>query len=87
MGIPFAAGVLHENDLEYPTASALASAVITEKAFEPICQETYAKACEIMEQCNRVICCLKAFGTMNQKNCELMHHAASLGNITEYPDF
>ena len=35
-GIPFAAGVIHENDVEYNAAKSLASVLITEKAFEPI---------------------------------------------------
>ena len=34
--IPFAAGILFENDVEYPVATALASKVITAKAFYPM---------------------------------------------------
>ena len=32
-GIPFAAGILWENDLDYPSAKALAAEVVSEKAF------------------------------------------------------
>lgn len=67
-GIPFAAGILHENDVEYQVAEALAAEVIAEKAFEPIREETYQKAVEVMESCDEVICCLTEFGTMNEKN-------------------
>ena len=35
-GIPFAAGVIHENDMEYQTARVLAAEVIREAAFEPV---------------------------------------------------
>ena len=79
MGIPFAAGVLHENDLEYPAARALASVVITEKAFEPVSEEAVGKAASVMKQCREVICCTAYFGTMNQGNQRLREQAAALG--------
>lgn len=82
-GIPFAAGILHENDLEYPAAASLASVVIAEEAFEPIRQDAFEAARNIMEQCSRVICCTGHFGTMNQKNRELMELAASMGILSE----
>ena len=34
MGIPFAAGILHENDMDYPIAVALAAKVISEAPFD-----------------------------------------------------
>ena len=34
--IPFVAGILQKNDLEYPTARALAAEVVSQKAFYPI---------------------------------------------------
>lgn len=70
-GIAFAAGILHENDVEAPVAERLAVCVIAEKAFEPISEETFLKAAEQMKRCKRVICTLKTYGSMNQKNREL----------------
>lgn len=67
-GIAFAAGVLHENDVEYQVAKELASVVITEKAFEPISEEHFDRARQVMKRCEKVICCLTEFGTMNEKN-------------------
>lgn len=64
MGIPFAAGILHENDVDYPIARALASQVISEMPFEPIREETYDRAAEVLASCGQVICCLKEFGTL-----------------------
>ncbi len=72
-GIPFAAGVLHENDIEYPTAAALACMVVTEKAFEPVSPESIARAKEIIAKCREVICCTKHFGSMNALNRELIN--------------
>ena len=71
MGIPFAAGILHENDVDYPIARSLASQVISEMPFEPIREETYDRAAEVLASCGQVICCLKEFGTLNDKNRKL----------------
>ncbi|MDO4268267.1 MAG: ABC transporter ATP-binding protein [Eubacteriales bacterium] len=70
-GIPFAAGILHENDLDYPVAKALAAEVIEEQAYMPVREETYRRALAVMEGCGQVICSVKAFGPMNEKNREL----------------
>lgn len=78
-GIPFAAGVLHTNDVDYQVASALADKVISEQPFECISQNAYDQAAEIMKQCKEVICPLKDFGTMNARNRELLQLAEELG--------
>ncbi|MCI5619955.1 MAG: ABC transporter ATP-binding protein [Lachnospiraceae bacterium] len=55
-GIPFATGILFENDIDYPTAKALAAQVISVPAFSPISQETLSLAKEIRKNCGQVIC-------------------------------
>ncbi len=80
-GIPFAAGILNENDIEYPTARALAQTVVTEAAFEPISRETFDKAVEIMNACPRVICAVERFGTVNALNARLKDLAEHAGKI------
>ena len=77
-GIPFAAGVIHENDIEYPVAKSLAAELVTEKAFEPVSDESVQKALAIMEKCGEVICCLDSFGTMNIGNKRLFEAYKSL---------
>lgn len=84
-GIPFTAGVLHENDLDHPVAKALAAEVIAEKSFEPISEAAFAKAAERMQACSRVICRLSDFGTMNQKNRLLLELAQKAGKLEESP--
>ena len=74
-GVPFAAGVLHENDVEYPVASALASVVISEKAFEPVSDEAVNRALAVMEKCREVICTTEYFGIMNAGNLKLKEKA------------
>ena len=82
-GIPFAAGVLHENDLDYPVAKALAVRVITECPYEAIRDETYEEALEVLKSCRQVICCVKEFGSGNRKNRELAEWALEKGVLTE----
>ena len=80
-GIPFAAGVLHENDMDLPAAQALAAQIITERAFEPIGEQALAQAKTCMETCTRVICCPERFGTMNAGNQQLMQLAQKQGKL------
>ncbi|MGN0342540.1 MAG: ABC transporter ATP-binding protein [Roseburia sp.] len=55
-GIPFATGILFENDMDYPTAKALAARVISVPAFASIPEETLVCAKKIRESCRQVIC-------------------------------
>ena len=74
-GIPFAAGVLHENDLDYPVAKALAVQVVSEQPYEVIREETYEEALRVMKVCGKVILCVQEFGSGNRKNKELAQWA------------
>lgn len=79
--IPFAAGILQENDLDYPVAQALASQVVAEKAFEPICETTLQRAIQVMTSCEKVLCCLPYFGVLNDKNRQLLEIASEAGTL------
>ena len=80
-GIPFAAGVLHKNDIDYELARTLACRVVSERAYERISDEVYEEARSVMKQCGRVICCLgeDGFGEMNEKNRKLWEEAEKEG--------
>lgn len=82
-GIPFAAGVLQENDVEYPIALALAQTVISEAAFEPISPQAFDRAAETLNRCPRVICAVERFGTMNALNRKLKDLAEKSGRRVE----
>ena len=82
-GVPFAAGVLHENDLDTPVARALAARVVTERPFEPIGEAAFTEAAAVLADCRRVICCCRSFGTMNERNAALRELAAQRGVLTE----
>ncbi len=78
-GIPFAAGVLHENDVDYAVAKFLACRVITEQSFEPIGEDALQEAKKVLAQCQKVVCCVKTFAAMNKKNEELLEEAQKRG--------
>ena len=74
-GIPFAAGILYENDLDYPVAVALAQKVISAPAFEPVADEVLEEAERVMRGCERVICCREKFGSYEAMNGKLLEYA------------
>ena len=82
-GIPFAAGVIHENDMEYQTARVLAAEVIREAAFEPVGEQAFLRAKKVLESCVAVFCPLNVFGTMNKKNRELLRIGTELGKLRQ----
>ena len=82
-GIPFAAGVLAENDLDFPVAQALAEEVVSEEAFRPVGEAAFQQAAAAMERCARVMCPLTVFGPMNEKNRLLRECARESGKLTE----
>ncbi|RGX93661.1 ABC transporter ATP-binding protein [Roseburia sp. OF03-24] len=79
--IPFAAGILQENDVEYNAAMALASEVVSEKAFFPIGMEKVQAAKQLIDHCKTCICTVKEFGPFNEANRELAEYARGMGKI------
>ena len=84
-GIPFAAGVLQENDLDFPVASALAAEVVAEKRFQPIGEASLGRAAAVMADCRRVLCPLTEFGPFNEGNRQLLRLAGEAGTLEEWP--
>lgn len=78
-GIPFAAGILFENDMEMDAARACASRVIIATAFAPITEKEIQEAKKVIDGCERVICALRSFGPLNEANRELAEYAKSHG--------
>lgn len=71
LGIPFAVGVLQENDMDLPTARALAAVVITDRAYEKVSPEKVDEALEVLRNCGTLIC-TAAFGGENRENQRLL---------------
>ena len=82
-GIPFAAGILFQNDLDYPVAKALAACCISAESFGPVPDILLSQAREELDRCKKVICCRRTFGTFEAANEELLAYAAQCGKEVE----
>lgn len=74
--IPFATGILYDNDLDYRLARLLAAQVIAVPAFSPIDQASIARALKIMRSCEQVIL---AGNRSRIPNAPLLSQAQTLG--------
>lgn len=79
--IPFAAGILYENDMDYRLARLLAAEVITEEPFEEIREETLQKAFETIGKCKHVINAGVKIGTWNIGIERLLERAEIEGKL------
>ena len=74
-GVPFAAGILYENDLDYPVAKALAGSVIGAAAFEPVSDALLDEAKKSIRSCEKVICTKEHFAALEKYNEQLLEYA------------
>ena len=84
-GIPFATGIIYENDLDYPAAKALSAEIVSARSFEPVDDALIGKAKELIDACEGVICDRTEFGTYEQFNSRLYEYAVSTGKIIKIP--
>ena len=78
-GVPFAAGVLAENDVDYAVARALAVETVSVPAFAAVDGDAVRKAQALISHCEQVVCCLDAFGEQNEGNRLLRDEAEEQG--------
>ena len=81
--VPFAAGVLYTNDIDYQLARILAMETVTEAPFQEIGDEAFARACELMKSSERVIDTGVPVGMCNRRIEELRAEAKRLGKLAE----
>ncbi len=65
--IPFATGVIYENDIDYPSAIALATKVVSEKAFCEMSTASIEKMYELVDSVDYVIDAGCPIGDINKK--------------------
>ncbi len=85
-GIPFATGIIHENDMDYRIAKKLAAWVVSEKAFDPVSDRAMDEAKMVMGKCSKVLCPLKDFGALNERVKELITLAENEGKLEMMPE-
>ena len=78
-GIPFAAGILYENDVDFRVARALAASVVSARAFEPVDAETQARAAGLLDQAAYAVDCGFPRGAYNRCNEALLSRAEAQG--------
>ena len=80
-GVPFAAGILYRNDLDYRTARHLAVEVVEEKPFEEIGDAAFGRAMELVRSCSAVINAGVTIGSCNRRMEEILSAAGELGKL------
>lgn len=81
--IPFVTGILWENDLDYPSAMALAEETIGTAPFETISKEAVLRAKKWIDKCNKVIYTLniESLGEYAEGLREILAYAKKEGKI------
>lgn len=79
--MPFAAGVLAENDVDFWVARALAAELVSVPAFSAVDEQALAQARTVMAKCRWVLCPLAAFGAANAGSCVLRDEATAQGKL------
>ena len=80
-GVPFAAGILYRNDLDYRTAKRLAVEVVEERPFEEISDAAFGRAMELVRSCSAVINAGVTIGSCNRRMEEILKAAEELGKL------
>ena len=70
--LPFAAGILFDNDVDCQVALELSDHVVTAPAFEPMTEEQYRRAADLLLRCASVIDAGTPVGTLNRMNGRLL---------------
>ena len=73
--IPFATGILYENDVDTQVARELSDHVVTAPAFEPMNEKHYEQAAQLLLCCEKVIDAGTPIGYLNQMNGKLLELA------------
>ena len=80
--VPFAAGVIQQNDVEYPVAKALAAELVSVPAFAEICDEAIERAKRQIDLCKAVVTTVE-IGETNRANEQLIAYALDKRMDTE----
>ena len=75
MGIAFTAGIIYENDCDYPIARALAMDVVSNAMFEPVSRQACERACQLIDESEYVIDTGCHIGSMNRLVGDVLEYA------------
>ena len=83
-GIPFAAAILYENDVDFHLARRLAVEVVSERPFVPVSDAALARALALVSACPRVIDAGVALGESNARLAEVLAAARAAGKLERF---
>lgn len=83
-GVPFAAAVVYENDIDYQLARIMASEIITEKPFEKISDKTFKKTLIAIDECESILIAGVDIGECNNRMSEIIEYARRSGKVKKY---
>lgn len=81
--IPFATGILFENDVDFKIAKALSDNVISVPSFKPMTKAHFDAAAELVRKCGGVLDVSAPIGELNRQNGRLIEFA-KVENIPVY---
>lgn len=84
--IPFAAGILYENDIDHRIALRLAAETVSALPFEDISSEAIQRAMELIDMCEYTVNARPPIGKHNSALRQLIEYASSLGKLKETID-
>lgn len=79
--VPFAAGILYTNDVDYRLARLLAAEVVTEQPFTEISDEAYNRAARLIDSCEKVIDAGVTIASGNRRMESLLALAREKGKL------
>ena len=79
--VPFSAGILYTNDVDYRLARLLAAEVISERPFHEIGDEAFNRAMDRLRACRRVIDAGCEIGPCNRRMQALLDAARSMNKL------
>lgn len=84
-GMPFATGILWENDLDYPSAKALAVQTVAVRTFSAVDAEHIEKAKELIDSCETVLTVFdrKEWTKLPEGLKEILAYAEEKSKLTE----
>ncbi len=80
-GIPFAAGILYTNDIDYQVARLLAGEVVTEQPFDLISDQAVERMFALIDQADEVRNAGITIGTCNRKMESVLGYARKCGKL------
>lgn len=86
-GLPFSAGILYTNDVDFHVARLLATEVVAEEPFQEIGDDAWRHACALLDACEWTLDAGVAIGACNRRMTMLLERAKALNKYRDAREF